>query len=123
MFAPTVQKNARLFAIHCLTGTPCGRPGLRLSLQSILGCAAHSRWRDRTVDTLRGADPGRRLGCRGVSVGLIDGVSAGGASALRRVQGLAAALSVDPIVSSEIPEAARPSVPEPFSKSTSTSWL
>jgi hypothetical protein len=74
MFALAVQKNARLFDIHCLTGTPCGRPGLRVSLQSILGCAAHSRWRDRTLDRLRGADSGLRLGCRGVSIGLIDGV-------------------------------------------------
>jgi hypothetical protein len=73
MFALVVQKNARLLDIHCLTGTPCGRPGLRV-LQSTLGCAAHSRWRDRTLDTLKGADPGRRLGCRSVSVGLIDGV-------------------------------------------------
>jgi hypothetical protein len=75
MFALAVQKNARLFDIHCLTGTPCRRPGLRVSLHSIPGCAAHSRWRDRALDTLRGVDPGRRLGCREISVGLIDGVA------------------------------------------------
>ncbi len=77
---------------------------------------------DRAIDTLRGVDPGRRLGCRGISVGLIDGVSRG-APALRRVQGLAGAAGIERMVSSGLPEAARPSVPEPFSKSTSTSWL
>ena len=89
MVALAVQKNVRLFETYCLTGTLCCRPGLRVSLHSIPGCAAHSRWRDRALDTLRGADPGRRLGCRGVSVGLIDGVSPGGASELWRVQDLA----------------------------------
>ena len=54
MFALAVQKNARLFDIHCLTGTPCARPGLRVSLHSILEFAIS--------DTLRGADPWSEAG-------------------------------------------------------------